>query len=208
MRRRAKRDLGILVGAIAILGVIVFFNGQMGRSRLVDEMESWRQDAEKQRTEDGLDLLSWNIMRQTKGTLRKGGSFHEELYLRDQQPVNLMGYMVPQEQFRDVTEFLFLPLPIECYYCQIPPERDVMLVRLKEGLIAQIYEEPVLVNGSFNLHEGPGVKYFYTITEAAFGPGEIDGTLNRRRLDPKHFIPDHEPTDDLRPAIPRSFSKD
>jgi outer membrane receptor protein involved in Fe transport len=46
-----------------------------------------------------------------------------------------------------------------------------MFVKLAEGLTAQIYEEPVLIHGTFDVHEGPGVKFFYTITEAQLGPG-------------------------------------
>lgn len=191
MKRRAKRDLGILLGVVIILGVVVFFNGQVGRMRLAEEMDKWRREVEKERREEGLHILSWDLMKKTKGTLRKGGTFVEDLNPYHQKPVNLIGFMVPQEQFRDVTEFLFLPLPIECYFCAIPPENEVMLVRLREGEIAQIYDEPMLVNGIFNLHEGPGVKYFYSITDAGFGPGEAGGDLNIRKIDPEHMAPKH-----------------
>jgi hypothetical protein len=196
MKRRAKRDLGILVGVLLILGGIVAFNGQVGRARLASEMDKWRRDVEKQRREEGVELLSWDMLRKTKGTLRKGGTFADELYPHHEKHANIMGFMVPQEQFRDVTEFMFLPLPIECYFCQIPPEKDVMLVRLREGEVAQIYEEPVLVTGVFNLNEGPDVKYFYTMTDASLISGEIGGELNRRKIDPEHMAPEHRINED------------
>lgn len=197
MRRRAKRDMSILGGVVVILGSVIFFNGQMTRMNSADEYDNWRREAEQAKRNEGFELLSWDLLRKTKGSLRKGGKYAEELFEHNQQHVNLMGYMVPEESFRDVTEFLFLPLPIECYFCQIPPARDVMHVTLKEGETAQIYEEPVLVNGTFNVHEDPGVKYFYSITEASLGPGDIDGALNRRQMNPDHLIPNHDSQPDL-----------
>jgi hypothetical protein len=198
MRRRAKRDLSILVGIVAIIAGVVAFNGQMTRGAMVTKFDKMRRDAEVKRLNEGLELLSWDLLRKTKGSLKKGGNFSEELFDYDGKRVNLMGYMVPQEQFRDVTEFLFLPLPIECYFCQIPPERDVLFVKLAEGATAQIYEEPVLINGVLDVHEGPGVKFFYSIADARLGPGDAEGELHRRQLKPEHMIPQHEQnTEDL-----------
>ena len=62
---------------------------------------------------------------------------------------------------------------------------------------AQIYEEPVLISGKLTVHEGPGVKYFYSITEASFGPGDLEGALNPRRLNSDHLIPRHDQDPEL-----------
>lgn len=201
MKRRTRRDIGILLGVVVILGSIVFFNMTLNRTSLANEMDRWRRSVESQRRADGMDLLSWSLMRKTKGSLRKGGTFDAELKVYHQEPVNLMGFMVPEEQFRQVTEFLLLPLPIECYFCQIPPARDVMLVQLAEGETADIYEEPILVHGTLSIHEEAGAKFFYRLKDATLGPGEMDGSLSRRKLKLQHMLPKHEqdPADMLEP---------
>lgn len=201
MKRRTKRELGLLIGAILILAGIVFFNTQLKRGGLAEEMDRLRRQVEAKRAEEGLGLLSWGLVRQTRGSLRGGGTYAEELRLIDGQPVNLIGFMVPQEQFRDVTEFLLLPIPIECYFCQSPPPRDVMLIQLAQGETANIYKEPILINGILNIHEGPNAKFFYSIQEAELGVGDTDGELTKRSLELQHMLPQHEPDpNDLLPA--------
>lgn len=192
MRRRTKRDLGILAGALVIIGAVVFFNSQVQRTALAAEMTQWRLRVEAERRGMGLQLLNWNIIQATKGSLSGGGRFHPDLVAYNGQTVNLIGFMVPGEQFREVTDFLLLPMPIECYFCQIPPARDVFHVRLREGETADIYKEPVLISGILTIHEGPGVKFFYTIEEATLGPGEMGGPLNKRPLKVEHMLPQHE----------------
>ena len=193
MKRRTKRDLGILLGVIVILAGIVLFNSTVNRSALAAQMEKWRTAVEQERMAEGLRLLDWDLMRATKGRLRSGGEFREDLIAMDGRTVNIIGFMVPLEEFRAVHEFLLLPLPIECYFCEIPPARDVMLVSLKEGETAEIYDEPVLINGVLNIHQGPDQKFFYSITNAGLGPGEEDGSLNPKRLELEHMLggPEH-----------------
>ena len=59
----------------------------------------------------------------------------------------MIGFMVPMETFIDVEEFMMLPIPIECYFCAMPPSKDVLYVKLQEGETQQIFSEPVLVLG-------------------------------------------------------------
>lgn len=192
MKRSTKRDIGIFFGILAVIAGIVFFNSQLQRGSLVRRMESLRASLEDKREDEGLDILPWKLMRKTKGSLRRGGEFHEGLLAREGDLVNVMGFMVPQEQFRNVTEFMMLPLPIECYFCAMPPDRDVMLIQLKEGEYEDIYREPVLIIGTLNIHEGKGVKYFYSLTEAVLVAAQEDAKLTRRKMELQHMIPQHE----------------
>lgn len=193
MKRRTKRDIGILVGVLAVIGVIAFANSQLQRGSLARQMEELRSNLEEQRAEEGLDILSWRLMRDTKGSLRRGGEFNEELLKLDGHLVNVMGFMVPQEQFRNVDNFMMLPLPIECYFCAMPPDRDVMFVQLKEGEREDIWKEPVLVIGTLNIHQGPDVRYFYSLTDAVLVPADKDARLTRREMELQHMVPQHEP---------------
>ena len=65
MKRRTKRDLGILVGVIVILAGIVLFNSTINRSALATEMEKWRTAVEEERLAEGLNVLDWDLMRAT-----------------------------------------------------------------------------------------------------------------------------------------------
>ena len=193
MRRRTKRDIGIAIGVLAVIGAIAFVNSQLQRGRLARQMEQLRASLEQERAEQGLEVLPWSLMRQTKGSMRRGGEFAEELLAFDGQLVNVMGFMVPQEQFRNVDNFMMLPLPIECYFCAMPPDRDIMNVQLKEGEKEDIWREPVLIIGTLNIHRGPDVRFFYSLTDAVLVPADEDASLTRREMELQHMLPQHEP---------------
>lgn len=197
MKKRTKRDIGIFLGVIGLIGTVAFVNGQLSRGSLTTQFEDLRESIEERRITEDTNLLRWNHLRKTKGTLRKGGRFGESLYDYHQKHVNIVGFMVPQEQFRDVTEFLLLPIPLECYFCAMPPSRDVLLVQLAKGETAQIYMEPIVVNGIFEIHEGPGQKFFYSLEDARIGAAEDGGDLTKKRLKIQHMLPNHEPDPDL-----------
>jgi len=192
MRKRVVRDLIAIVGVALVLGVVVFFNTTLNRTDLAQKMDLLRQKVERERKSLGLELLDWSLLRTTQGRMSSGPTFTEELKSKGDQRVDIVGFMVPLDTFRDINEFMLLPLPIECYFCQIPPMRDVMLVQLKEGQSTSIYKEPVLINGTLKLNEGKGVKFFYEIREASMGPGEPEGSLTPRYIKPQHMVPEHE----------------
>lgn len=200
MKRRAKRDIGILLGAMVIIGVIGLANGQLNRLSLATEKDKERNMAIAQRVEMGMEILDWNVIRKTKGSLRKGGRFHPDLQKYNGREVNLMGFMVPGETFRDVTEFMLLPLPIECYFCGIPPERDVMYIELMEGESEDIYDQPVLIIGDLTLNQGPDQQFFYTIDTAVLESGMKGEALKRRRLKLEHLVPEHTAPPLVRPV--------
>lgn len=167
MRRRVVRDLGTIIGIVVILAGIVGVNFYMRLEGLQEKYDKIRRSYEQKATESGTQLLDWELLRKTKGSLRSGPKFDEELRPIAGQTVNLMGFMTPIDQFRNATHFMLLPLPIECYFCQAPPMRDVMLVRMAEGEHVNLVEEPVLISGNLVLNENNGEKFFYTLENAS-----------------------------------------
>ncbi len=109
----------------------------------------------------------------------------------------MIGFMVPMETFIDVEEFMMLPIPIECYFCAMPPSKDVLYVKLQEGETQQIFSEPVLVLGTFKVHQGPDQKYFYSLEDATIAAAEDGGELTRRRMQLQHMLPVHERDSDM-----------
>lgn len=190
MRRRVKRDFSIIAGIVLVLGAVVFANYNIRRGDLTEKMDRWRRNVEQERKDGGLELLNWALLRKTKGTYRSGPKFHDKLEPKSGERVDVVGFMVPLEQFRQVSTFLLLPLPLECYFCQRPPMRDIMLVKLANSeRKVDIYQEPVIINGDLILNEGPKQKFFYTLEGAEMGPGKAGGKLTKRKIAPEHMTP-------------------
>lgn len=191
MRQRAKRELTILGVVVLVVAALIFINYTSGLEELVKRYDDMRRTAEAAREAEGMEILKWRHMRDTEGNLRSGPTFTEEFKAWNNKQVNLIGFMVPENEFRDVKEFLMLPLPIECYFCKRPPVHDVMMVQMAEGTTTKIYEGAVLINGVLRLHEGPNQKYFYSITHAAIEPAERGGQLKTRIIPQEHMLPQH-----------------
>ena len=204
MKQRTKRDIGVFLALIALIGGVAFANAQFRRGDLAEKYERLREGLEAGHLQEGMNLLPWGLVRKTKGTLYRGGTFAAELFDYNNQPAHMIGFMVPLETFIDVTEFMVLPIPIECYFCAMPPARDVLYVRLQEGERAQIYSEPVLILGTFMVHEGPDQKYFYSLEDATIKAAEDGGELTRRRQKLQHMLPvhDRDPALLLEPYVP------
>ncbi len=188
MRRRVKKEVGTILGIAVVLGILVFANNTMRRGDLAERMIKWRQEIESKQEKSGLELLKWPIIMNTKGNLSRGARFDEELLKYDGQRVNLIGFQVPNEEFRDMRSFLLLPMPIECYFCQSPPPRDVVLVHMEQGETAPLLKEPVVINGVLQLNRGK-TEFFYTIKDAKWGPGLPDMKTNRRSVPIEHQKP-------------------
>ena len=191
MRQRVKRDLSAIVGVIVILGLIIFFNANVQRGALAKKKDAERRQWESERQNSGMEILKWHLMRATDGNLRKGAVFTDELKAWNNKQVNLIGFMVPENQFRDMKEFMLLPLPIECYFCQRPPVKDVMAIQMEEGTTTMLWDQPVLINGVLRLHEGPNQKSFYSIDHAALESAEKGARLQQRYIPPEHMAPQH-----------------
>ncbi|HOZ49470.1 MAG TPA: FKBP-type peptidyl-prolyl cis-trans isomerase [Candidatus Hydrogenedentes bacterium] len=186
MRKRAIRDLGTIGIIILILCSVVVLNYLTRQKSLKERMIEWRKQIEEHRETKGLDLLPWSLLERTKGSVKRGPTFAAELLLWDNKLVDLVGFMVPSEDFRKMKEFLLLPMPIACYFCQAPPPRDIILVQMEEGTLADLYNEPILLHGRLVLNQGPDTKFFYTIKDAGFGPGEKDIKLTLKSMSDEH----------------------
>ncbi len=183
MRRRVVRDLGTIIGVVVILAGVVGVNFYMRLEGLQEKYDKIRRAYEQQAVQKGTELLDWELLRRTKGSLRSGPNFDEELKTIAGQSVNLMGFMTPIDEFRDVSHFMLLPLPIECYFCNAPPMRDVMLVRMTEGELVNMVEEPVLMSGTLKLNNDGEEKFFYSLENAT---RTTMGETTEKRFTPQH----------------------
>ncbi len=183
MRRRVVRDLGTIVGVVVILAAVVGININMRLDTLTEKFEKMRRAYEANAAERGTELLDWEVLRETKGSLGGTVRYDDRLREADGRTVNLMGFMTPIDQFRAATHFMLLPLPIECYFCKAPPLRDVMLVRLAEGEAADLVEEPVMITGQLVLTEGEDSKFYYSLERAS---RTTEGETTRKTYSQQH----------------------
>jgi hypothetical protein len=184
VRRRVVREVGTIAGVAVILAVLVLTNSFVQRDSLAKQAVAKRMAFEKEQEQGGkISLLKWPLIQKTTGGYFKGPTFAEDLRKYDKQPVNIMGFQVPVEQFRDMTEFLLLPMPIECYFCQSPPMKDVILVQMAEG------EEPVLISGTLELHEGPKTQFFYVLKDAHWNKPAKSAIMHRKNVPIEHQLP-------------------
>lgn len=169
MSRRVVRDLGTLLGVIVILAGYVVMKDFFVRGGLTEEMNKQRVKEETKQSEKGFPITDWELLRKTKGTRAKGPTFAKEVLEMRDKKVCLVGFMTPLYEFRGVKEFILLPLPIQCYFCQSPPMREVVLVQMAENKTTNIVNDPVMFTGKMTLNEGPGTKFFYVLKEAVAG---------------------------------------
>lgn len=202
MRRRVKRDLGVLAGVAIVLAGVFIFNMNFGRSDLVERMDAARRAVEQKREARGLPLMKWELIRQTKGNIAIAPTYPEELKAFEGKYVDIVGFTIALNQYRNMTEFMLLPLPLECYFCQIPPMKDQMLVTMAEGETANLYKDPVVIHGRFRLRQGDDEKFFYVLEDARMGAGDPDKVvddLEKKHMKQEHMQPQHENTGDLLP---------
>jgi hypothetical protein len=184
-------ELVTVFGILVILAGLVLANSQLRRESLKEKYDRYRRELEQKRGTMGLQLIKWDLLRKTRGNVRSGPTFDKALLPYQDQLVDLMGFMVPIAQFVDMTEFLVLPVPIQCYFCEAPPMRDVVLVHMDEGKETPLVNEPVVVSGILHLNQGPGTKFFYTIKKADVNAGEVGKSLTRKEVPVEHRIPQH-----------------
>lgn len=186
MRKRAKRDLITLLGVVVILAGIVGVNIYMRLDSLKEAYTKMRIAFEEKHRAQGVQLIDWSLLHKTRGMFRSGATFTEDLKEKDGRLVNICGFMAPIDQFRNVSHFMLLPVPITCYFCEAPPMRDVIEVRLNAP--ANMVNEPVLIGGRLRLHEGPRQPFFYTIEDARWNEAVKDEILTDKEIGADHII--------------------
>ena len=184
MRKRAKRDLLTLIGVVVVLLAIVTVNIYMRKEGLTAQYEAMRAAIEQKHREKGDELIDWKELHQVKGTRRSGATFPDSLKEKDGHLVNLCGFMSPVDQFKNVTEFMLLPVPMTCYFCDAPPMRDIVHVKLNKP--ADMVNEPVLIGGRLELHPKEKELFFYTIKDAKWNEAVKDEELSKKNIDAAH----------------------
>ncbi|HOC69523.1 MAG TPA: DUF3299 domain-containing protein [Candidatus Hydrogenedentes bacterium] len=186
MRKRSKRDLLTLLGLVIIVAGVIGVNGYMRRAGMREYFDKLRAELETKHREEGVSLIYWDIMQKVVGRRRTGATFPEDLKALDGKLVNIVGFMAAIDQFREVKEFMLMPIPLTCYFCDAPPMRDIIEVKLQKP--ANMINEPVLIGGRLRLHEGEKPLFFYTIEDAKWNEAVSEEETTEKVIDQQHRL--------------------
>lgn len=185
MRTRAKRDLITLLGVVVIVVAILFINMYLRLDSMKEAARKMRAALEEQHRAEGVEVIDWEMLHKTKGTLHSGPQFEPAMKEKEGRAFNMVGFMAPIDEFRNVKEFMLLPFPIECYFCESPPPRDIVHVKLEDPT-AEILNEPVLIGGQLELYEEEGVVFFQALDLAKFNEPVTDEDFSERVIAADH----------------------
>jgi hypothetical protein len=175
-----------LVGLVVIIVSVVTANGYMRRAGLREFFDNMRVAEEAKRKEEGVKLVEWKELNEVKGRRQSGATFPQSLKEKDGKLVNIVGFMSAIDQFKDVKEFMLMPVPLTCYFCDAPPMRDIIQVKLEKP--ASMINEPVLIGGRLKLHEGPKPLFFYSIENAKWNEAVSDEESTEKVIDQQHKL--------------------
>jgi len=71
----------------------------------------------------------------------------------DGKPVEMIGYMIPLSETRQIKSFVLVPSLFGCCYGQPPAVNHVVLVRMTGGATTKVYDDKIRVRGQFHCGE-------------------------------------------------------
>ncbi len=91
--------------------------------------------------------------------------FSKEVRILDGKIVELRGYVLPTEGYKNQRRFMFSSLPYNvCFFCGGAGPETVMEVSSK--LPIPVSKEPIMLRGRLQLNSGDVNKLMYSLTEA------------------------------------------
>ena len=95
--------------------------------------------------------LDWDILREYSA----GKKLPEKLSAAQKQKVKMPGFMIPLEDYAEMTsEFLLVPVPMACIHVPAPPPNQIVHVKMKKNTqVPLIFYEPVWVYGDLRIEK-------------------------------------------------------
>ena len=71
----------------------------------------------------------------------------------DGKNIEMIGFMMPLSEVKDITEFLLVPSLWGCCYGQPPAVNHIVVVKMPKGQTAKFFNDVIRVRGRFNVGE-------------------------------------------------------
>src|SRR5882724_8073049 len=81
----------------------------------------------------------------------------------DGRDVEMIGFMMPLTEVKDITEFLLVPSMWGCCYGQPPAVNHIVVVRMPKGQTAKFFSDVIRVRGRFNVGETKEGNYLVSL---------------------------------------------
>ena len=81
----------------------------------------------------------------------------------DKKDVEMVGFMMPLTEVKDITEFLLVPSLWGCCYGQPPAVNHIVVVRMPKGQTAKFFNDVIRVRGRFNVGETKEGRYLVSL---------------------------------------------
>ncbi len=91
----------------------------------------------------------------------------------DGKDVEMVGFMMPLTEVKDITEFLLVPSLWGCCYGQPPAVNHIVVVKMPKGQTAKFFNDAIRVRGRFNVGETKEGRYLVSLY--VLTPESIDG---------------------------------
>ncbi|HTS15980.1 MAG TPA: DUF3299 domain-containing protein [Verrucomicrobiae bacterium] len=91
----------------------------------------------------------------------------------DGQNIEMVGFMMPLSEVKNITEFILVPSLWGCCYGQPPAVNHVVVVKMPPGQTTKFYNDVIRVRGKFAV--GETKQDGYTVSLYVLTPDKIDG---------------------------------
>jgi hypothetical protein len=71
----------------------------------------------------------------------------------DKKDVEMVGFMMPLTEVKNITQFLLVPSLWGCCYGQPPAVNHIVVVRMPPGQTTKFYDDVIRIRGQFNVGE-------------------------------------------------------
>lgn len=189
------KKLVTLAGVIVVILGIAAFNQWYRLYRITDLHTQMAKNVRQGLIDRGIRPVSWELLGQTKGEFESVPEYPPAVKELAGQTATVAGYGIPltgassathqhasmlplpppvlelflghshAKTFQGVTELILTPLPLECYWKEVPPLNQAIYVRTANP-IEFGDGAAIAVTGTLELREQDGPKFFYVLQDA------------------------------------------
>jgi hypothetical protein len=81
----------------------------------------------------------------------------------DGRDVEMVGFMMPLSEVKDITEFLLVPSLWGCCYGQPPAVNHIVVVKMPKGQTTKVFNDVIRVRGRFSVGETKEGRYLVSL---------------------------------------------
>lgn len=124
-----------------------------------------------EKPKEGFERLSFDVLR--SWTYVEGKTpIPPEIKALDGKNVEMLGFMMPLTEVKNIKEFLLVPSLYGCCYGQPPAPNHMVVVKMPEGKTSKFMQDVIRVRGNFKV--GETRQEGYLVSLYVLTPTEID----------------------------------